>query len=63
MKMGKRKDARWQCAYNMAETLNLEYDDFSYTGWNKLLKAADEYLNEAPEMEDVLYEQWRESNG
>lgn len=58
--MSKRKDARWQCAYNMAATLNLEYDDFSFTGWNKLLKAADDYMTQAPEMEDELYRQWME---
>lgn len=30
--MSKRKDARWQCAYNMAATLNLDFEDFTGAG-------------------------------
>lgn len=58
--MSKRKDARWQCAYNMAATLNLDFEDFTGQGWQKLLVMAENFMIQAPDMEDVLYAQWQE---
>lgn len=57
----KRKDARWQGACNLAATLSLEFEDFSYKGWDKLLQQIEEYMNQCPEAEDILYQQWKET--
>lgn len=54
----RRKDARWQCAYNMAATLNLDFEDFTGTGWAKLLVMAENFMIQAPDMEEVLYRQY-----
>ncbi len=42
------KDARWGLATSMAENLGLEYEDFNYSGWEKLLGQAQETLDKYP---------------
>lgn len=34
------KDARWGLAYEWARSRGMGYEDFTYTGWQKLLDAA-----------------------
>lgn len=44
------KDARWGLAGNLAHTfLGLEYEDFSYSGWQKVLDEAQRLLEKYPE--------------
>jgi len=42
------KDARWALAREWAEIRGLEYGDFSYRGWQKILDHAQRILDETP---------------
>lgn len=61
--MGKRKDARWQYAFNGASLMGLDYEDFTAAGWQKLLDAGGAFMVRVPEAKYALYEQWKERNG
>lgn len=44
-------------ATNIAETIGLEFSDFTHGGWQKLLDLAEQVI-ETPEEVDFLYQQW-----
>lgn len=43
------KDARWGLAYNWASAWGLEYEDFTYSGWQKVLNEAQRKIDKYPE--------------
>lgn len=47
------KNARWALAYHLAGRYGLDYEDFKYSGWEKLLSLAQEFFDANPE--DVGY--------
>lgn len=57
--MGKRKDARWQYAYELSAKLGLSFETCTVGEWTVLLAKAEDFLNELPENEDSLAEKWR----
>lgn len=44
----KLKDARWAMAYEMAASLDLDFEHFTYEGWNVLLGKAQSFLEKYP---------------
>lgn len=42
------KDARWALADNWAEAWGLEFEDFTYAGWQKILDEAQRKLDKNP---------------
>lgn len=57
--MGKRKDARWQYAYELAAKLGMSFETCTVDEWTVLLSKAEDFLKESPENEDRLAEKWR----
>lgn len=43
------KDARWGLAYHHARKIGVEFQDFTYEGWEKLLAGAQMQLDLFPE--------------
>lgn len=54
------KDARWALANRFASDLDLEYDDFTYQGWQKILDAAQTTLDENPGLISYWAEKFNE---
>lgn len=54
------KDARWALAYNWAEIRGLEYEDFSFQGWQKILDEAQRTLDENPGVVSYWAEKFNE---
>lgn len=57
----KLKDARWAIAYDSAAIIDLDYEHFTYEGWNILLGKAQAYLEEYPEEVEHWAEKFRET--
>ena len=56
--MSKRKDARWQYAYSLAEAEGLGFKDYTFYEWQKLLDEGELYLVENPHQVEHLAEKW-----
>lgn len=57
--MSKRKDARWQYAYYLAEVEGLEFNDYTFVEWQEMLDEAEKYLDENPHLIEPRAEKWR----
>lgn len=60
------KDARWGLAYYIARCIGteifpveLEYEDFTYRGWQKVLDEAQRRLDKYPEEIDMWAKEFR----
>ena len=56
--MSKRKDARWQYAYFLAEAEGLEFKDYTCEEWQERLDEAERFLVENPHLIEPLAEKW-----
>lgn len=56
--MGKRKDARRQYAYYLAEAEGLEFNDYTVDEWQERLDEAERFLDENPHLIEPLAEKW-----
>lgn len=57
--MGRRKDAQWQYAYELAAKLGLSFETCTEDEWTVLLAKAEDFLEKFPEAEDRLTRKWR----
>lgn len=54
------KDARWGLAHYMADSfMGLEYEDFTYPGWQKVLDEAQRRLDKYPDEIDKWAKEFR----
>lgn len=60
--MSKEKDARWGVVYSYIDPMNLDFEDFTFSGWQKLLDRADNYLELYPESVDRYKSYFDERN-
>lgn len=54
--MSKRKDARWQYAYFLAEAEGLEFKVYTCDEWQERLDEAERFLEENPHLIEPLAE-------
>jgi len=60
--MSRRKDARWQLAFDMAEAANIEWNQLPYHTTTALLQAAEDILRvkDSEDEVDELARRWNE---